>query len=226
MDSLTILALKKAEGGGGGGDITVESLSVSQNGTYTATTGKAYSPVTVSVPQTTVSSLSVTENGTYTATEGTAYSPVTVNVPSSGGSSYELKYTTSFTISTTSTTSTEVAIIETGVAFKTPSKFLLVCIYDTAGRRNGYFYGSITILEMFASWTSTDTKIHKNFCINDDGTTRVNTQLAGPFVSRFYADGRVKLNVRYNADNSGTIDGTYKVDVYFVDYPTGFSPIA
>lgn len=31
------------------GNITVESLSVTQNGTYTAPTGKAYSPVTVSV---------------------------------------------------------------------------------------------------------------------------------------------------------------------------------
>lgn len=225
MDSLTILALKKAESGGGG-DITVESLSVSQNGEYTATTGKAYSPVTVAVPQTTVSSLSVTENGTYTATEGTAYSPVTVNVPSSGGSSYELKYTTSFTISTTSTTSTDVATVETGVEFKTPSKFLLVCIYDTAGRRNGYFYGSITLLEMYNSWTSTDTKIHKIFRTNNDGTASTNTQLAGLFITRFYADGKFKIKVIYNADNSGTIDGTYKVDVYFADYPTGFSPIA
>ena len=33
----------------GGGDITVESLSVTQNGTYTAPTGKAYSPVSVNV---------------------------------------------------------------------------------------------------------------------------------------------------------------------------------
>lgn len=36
-------------GGGGGGDIEVESLSVTENGTYTAETGKAYSPVTVDV---------------------------------------------------------------------------------------------------------------------------------------------------------------------------------
>lgn len=33
----------------GGGGVTVESLSVTQNGTYTAPTGKAYSPVTVNV---------------------------------------------------------------------------------------------------------------------------------------------------------------------------------
>ena len=37
------------EQGGGGGSITVESLSVTTNGTYTAPTGKAYSPVTVNV---------------------------------------------------------------------------------------------------------------------------------------------------------------------------------
>lgn len=37
-------------GGEGGGDITVEALSVTENGTYTAETGKAYSPVTVNVP--------------------------------------------------------------------------------------------------------------------------------------------------------------------------------
>ena len=37
-------------GGGGGGDITVESKSIDANGTYTAPAGKAYSPVTVDVP--------------------------------------------------------------------------------------------------------------------------------------------------------------------------------
>lgn len=34
---------------GGGGGTTVEELSVTQNGTYTAPSGKAYSPVTVNV---------------------------------------------------------------------------------------------------------------------------------------------------------------------------------
>lgn len=35
--------------GGGGGDVTVEALNVTENGTYTAPSGTAYSPVTVDV---------------------------------------------------------------------------------------------------------------------------------------------------------------------------------
>ena len=34
----------------GGGGVTVESLSVTGNGTYTAPAGKAYSPIVVNVP--------------------------------------------------------------------------------------------------------------------------------------------------------------------------------
>lgn len=48
QDAQGYIVLPK-DGGGGGGDITVEALSVTQNGTYTAPTGKAYSPVTVNV---------------------------------------------------------------------------------------------------------------------------------------------------------------------------------
>ena len=50
FDMLAYLMGKAAGGGGGGGDVTVESKSISSNGTYTAPSGKAYSPVTVSVP--------------------------------------------------------------------------------------------------------------------------------------------------------------------------------
>lgn len=46
------LALLKKMGGadGGGSSITVEPLTVTQNGTTTAPAGKAYSPVTVAIP--------------------------------------------------------------------------------------------------------------------------------------------------------------------------------
>lgn len=68
--------------------VIAEPLSVSQNGTYTAPTGKAYTPVTVSVSgSATLIAKSITANGTYNASSDSAdgYSQVTVNV-SSGGS--------------------------------------------------------------------------------------------------------------------------------------------
>lgn len=50
-------------GGEGGGDITVEALSVTENGTYTAESGKAYSPVTVNVPSDfTKATVTITDN--------------------------------------------------------------------------------------------------------------------------------------------------------------------
>ena len=48
MDFYELLLAKKLNGGGGS-SVTVESLSVTENGTYTAPTGKAYSPVNVNV---------------------------------------------------------------------------------------------------------------------------------------------------------------------------------
>ena len=47
MEKTTITLTNISSGGGG---VTVEPLSVTANGTYTAPAGKAYSPVTVNVP--------------------------------------------------------------------------------------------------------------------------------------------------------------------------------
>lgn len=68
-----------------GEDVSVMALSVTQNGTYTAESGYAYSPIYVDIEcgeSVFVEPLNVTANGTYTAEAGTAYSPVSVNVPS------------------------------------------------------------------------------------------------------------------------------------------------
>lgn len=56
---------------GGGSSVTVEALSVTQNGTYTAPTGTAYSPVTVNVSGGT-DTLSALENDTLTSWTSTA----------------------------------------------------------------------------------------------------------------------------------------------------------
>lgn len=66
---------------GGGGDITVEKITITENGTTTAPSGKAYSPIHTNVPQPTLSTLEVSENGDYDAPNGTAYNRVEVTVP-------------------------------------------------------------------------------------------------------------------------------------------------
>lgn len=50
------------DSGGGGGSVTVEPLSVTENGTYTAQSGKAYSPVTVAVP---IPTYPIAENNSF-----------------------------------------------------------------------------------------------------------------------------------------------------------------
>lgn len=49
----------------GGGSVTVEQLNVTENGTYTAEAGKAYSPVVVNVP-----AAGITASVTFVADEG------------------------------------------------------------------------------------------------------------------------------------------------------------
>ena len=84
-EDLMLQVLDKINAGG----VEVEALSVSANGTYTADTGKAYSPVTVDV-EPNLESISVTENGTYTPDIGVdGFSSVEVNV--SGGGDHEIE---------------------------------------------------------------------------------------------------------------------------------------
>lgn len=71
--------------GGAGSEAIIESLSISANGVYTASSGiDGYSPITVNVPQEepSIQSLSISANGTYNApADVDGYNPITVNVP-------------------------------------------------------------------------------------------------------------------------------------------------
>ena len=61
-----------------GPSVEVEALSATENKTYTAPSGKAYSPVTVNVPNPSSGTLSISANGTYDVTEKAS---AEVNVP-------------------------------------------------------------------------------------------------------------------------------------------------
>lgn len=83
MNIYNALIYKKLYGGGGGGEIEVESLTATENKTYNAGEGKAYNPVVVAVPEPTLISKNITANGDYSASADNAdgYSSVSVNVP-------------------------------------------------------------------------------------------------------------------------------------------------
>ena len=79
--NLVVSAKLTKGGGGGGGDIDVDALTVTENGTYTASSGHAYSPVTVSVPQsgiTPTGTSNITANGIYDVTN---FASASVSVP-------------------------------------------------------------------------------------------------------------------------------------------------
>ena len=63
--------------------MTVDPISITSNGTYSASSGHAYSPVTVSIPTfTPTGTLSITENGTYNVE---AFAQAEVMVSGGGG---------------------------------------------------------------------------------------------------------------------------------------------
>ena len=73
--------------GGGGGGGTIESLTVTQNGIYTASGGvDGYSPVTVEVPAPVLVEKTITQNGVYDPEDDNAdgYSMIDVDVPNKG----------------------------------------------------------------------------------------------------------------------------------------------
>ena len=209
----------------------VGQLNVTANGTYNPTYPNLFNEVTVNVPSTTISPLSVTANGTYTAPSGTAYSPVTVNVSGGGGSSSWTKVAeTSYQVSTTSTSAATVATLNTGdSSIWTSDKWVYVRTRDTEGKRNGYFYGTDTFFYNVNpindnAVTSVATAIRLTKRYKDDlvYTTATNSSTGyGVYPDTIYNNGDIRIRKRYNATYSLTVDGTYKVEVYLLDPPTG-----
>ena len=88
IEQIQTALVGKAAGGGEVVEPVIQSLEVTENGTYTAPEGvDGYSPVVVAVPEReiTLQDKEITENGTYTADDGyDGLGAVTVNVAGGG----------------------------------------------------------------------------------------------------------------------------------------------
>ena len=237
--------LGKQSGGGGGGDVTVESKSITSNGTYTAPTGKAYSPVTVNVANSyaagdegkVVSSgalvsqtahAEVTQNGTI---DTTLNNSVVVNVSGGGGSSPWTKLAEQdFTVSTTSTTATSVGTISCGAAAWTAAKMLYVRVRDKAGKRNGYYYGGdfflVNINPANNSTGAATTFIRYCLNVNTKGLWGSSASTLGIYPTSLSLAGDITMSSAYSSNSTRTIDGTYHVEVYTLEWPDNVSPFA
>ena len=116
---------------------------------------------------------------------------------------------------------------------------LYVKIRDTAGRRNGYYYGSDCMfansvpgnnLSATSNYSVHGTSYYQNSAGNLVNFTlqRTNsssaTQGYGVYATNVHNDGSIDIYARYNSSNTLTINGTFKVDVYLLDWPGGVSP--
>ena len=175
---------------------------------------------------------SITANGTYSAEDDDAdgYSSVTVNVPSSAASNWTKVAETSYQVSTTNTSGTAVATWATGHSeIWTSSKWVYLRIRDTSGKREGYYYGGDQFFYNVVPINGTSSSyVTSAVCLYTRYSSSKFTVVAsssassyGVFADRLYANGDLRIRARYSSSNTLTINGTYKVEVYLLDPPTG-----
>lgn len=150
-----------------------------------------------------------------------------------GGSSAWTKVAeTSYQVSTTSTSASTVATWATGHSeIWTSDKFVYVRIRDTEGKRKGYFYGTDTwFINMYPANSESVNNtangiLTEILAYSSSGLYKCRygytTSGYGVYADMFYNDGSIRIRSRYQSTYSLTIDGTYKVEVYLLDPPTG-----
>lgn len=149
---------------------------------------------------------------------------------SGGDSAWTKVAETSYQVSTTSTTVATVATWKTGdSSIWTSDKWVYVRIRDTEGKRNGYFYGTDTFFHNVnpindTALTSVTSAIRITKRYKDDlvyTTTTTGTSGYGVYPDTIYNNGNIRIRKRYNTSSPCTVNGTYKVEVYLLDPPTG-----
>lgn len=130
-----------------------------------------------------------------------------------------------YVVETASTSAVNVGTIAAGSDAWTSDKILYVKIRDTAGKRNGYFYGTDAffvnpnpINESSANFTGA----RFNFSVDSDGkyqgfagSTTTHHGIGPTYVA---STGDIPITARASS-NSGIIGGTYKVEVFLISTP-------
>ena len=162
-----------------------------------------------------------------------------VNI-SKSESNYKLIASTTYQVNTTSTTSINVGTFSTGdTSIWTSDKMVYVKIRHRNGRQNGYYFGSDCIFSINApgnNLTATEsylmygTSYYQNSAGNliNYNLQRVTESAAvqgyGVYATKVHSNGDIDIYARYSSAYTLTINGTFYVDVYLLDWPGGIGP--
>ncbi len=147
-------------------------------------------------------------------------------------SNWTLLASQEFTVNTENTSNTSVGDIQLPNNNYGKEDIIWVHIRDKAGKRNGYLYGSDTI---FLSWQLANNNTNalsirptELVYVSADGAYTGVASAYGVYAYRLYytsSNHYVRIYSRYNA-SYGTINGTFKCDVYKLTTPSGFTMYA
>lgn len=162
----------------------------------------------------------------------TADGTQTTGTASGGGSSYTLLGSTDITTSYTSTQAGTAGQLTIGTSAWTKDSIIYVRIRDKAGKRAGHFLGSDSFFINYqkannssSALTYAGRLIHRYSTSNQYGLHNCSTTAGyGVYGYDINTSGRVRIYQRYNSNYSLTIDGTYHIEVYALDFPDGISP--
>lgn len=148
------------------------------------------------------------------------------------GSSYTLLKSVEVTANTNVTTATSLTTITVGSDAVNKSKIIYVKIRDKAGKRAGYFYGSDCMFFNYQKANNSSSNltygaraIHRYSSSNTWSTyTGGTTTGYGVYAYSITSAGVINIYTRYNSSYSLTINGTYTVEIYALDFPNNDGP--
>lgn len=160
------------------------------------------------------------------------YAALITSIPTGGGESSWTKLgEKDIEVTSAATQASSAGTVSCGSAAATKDKIIYVRVRDTAGPRAGYFLGSDNFFintnkanSSTSAMTLAGRFIHRYTTSNTYALyTGGSTTGYGVYAYSITNSGTINIYRRYSSTNSLTIDGTYHVEVYSLDYPDGKS---
>lgn len=143
-----------------------------------------------------------------------------------GGGGATLVYSTEVEASTSSSTATTLKTATLEESVRDKNKLTCVVYKDKAGKRNGYLYGGCVFFIWYgdANGQASTTGTNAGYTIKVDANGKyvVSSGTSYGITVTYEKTGtEITIKERYNSNDTGTIDGTFSVQLYQIPIPGG-----